>query len=405
MKDLHTMCLVVLLMASCSSFPDRDFASNDGSQEDVSEVDVGSADTLPDGATEDASLADLPDTGERDVEQEADADACARNFCGGCEPLPEGFQDGVPCGTCDSGVWACDTPDTVFCRGDAGDAALNSCGGCQELEWAPEEPCGFCPLRVGRCDPGGGSSCIFPLVPAMGDPVLPGRYFVTPEAILTLGYSLAMSRTEVTQRQWSRLGFDLPTQLANCGDCPVTNISFLSMVAFANAASITQDLPTCYLAQGDPYNIDHARAAIIPEWPDRFACEGYRIPSEMEWIVAASQGVEPGGEFEGDISDYAWWSGNAEQMLQVVGCRQPTVLGLYDILGNADETVYDAYFSRLPDGELEDYVYEQGVLGTVARGGDVIGTQREVSLSYRVSVRELNTQYLGFRLVRTLREE
>ncbi len=64
------------------------------------------------------------------------------NACGGCEELPVAV--GEPCGTCSSGRWACNGADAVACADDAGNAALNTCGGCAGLGGFPGDSCGAC---------------------------------------------------------------------------------------------------------------------------------------------------------------------------------------------------------------------------------------------------------------------
>ncbi len=72
------------------------------------------------------------------------------NACGGCSELTETL--GALCGTCDSGAWACDGADDLVCAGDFGDDAYNPCGGCTDLLGQPEEACGACLSGAWECD-------------------------------------------------------------------------------------------------------------------------------------------------------------------------------------------------------------------------------------------------------------
>ncbi len=83
------------------------------------------------------------------------------NVCGGCVELEA--EPEAPCGTCDSGLFACVTPDSVRCVGDRGDSALNTCGGCTELEAEPGTGCATCSEGTWAC---AGTDAVF----CEGDP-------------------------------------------------------------------------------------------------------------------------------------------------------------------------------------------------------------------------------------------
>lgn len=75
----------------------------------------------------------------------------AENACGGCELL--GASLGDPCGTCDTGMFACDGTDGLVCAGDEGAGAMNACGGCTTLDTTTlDDACGRCDLGSIACD-------------------------------------------------------------------------------------------------------------------------------------------------------------------------------------------------------------------------------------------------------------
>ena len=74
-------------------------------------------------------------------------------------------------------------------------------------------------------------------------------------------------------------------------------------------------------------------------------CTGYRLPTEAEWEYAARAGTETlfyFGDVSGDnLARAAWYSANSGSDRHRTGQLRPNQWGLYDILGNLDEWVFD----------------------------------------------------------------
>ncbi|WP_338220929.1 formylglycine-generating enzyme family protein [Algoriphagus sp. oki45] len=71
---------------------------------------------------------------------------------------------------------------------------------------------------------------------------------------------------------------------------------------------------------------------------------GKRVPTYGEWVHAAKAGQEsypnkyPGS---GNLKKVAWYEGNTNSWFpKDVGTKTPNELGIYDLLGNAEELVY-----------------------------------------------------------------
>ncbi|MBO7461072.1 MAG: SUMF1/EgtB/PvdO family nonheme iron enzyme, partial [Bacteroidales bacterium] len=70
---------------------------------------------------------------------------------------------------------------------------------------------------------------------------------------------------------------------------------------------------------------------------------GYRLPSEYEWIFAARSGEESTTKFaaSSNLNEDAWYGPNSRGHLHDVGLKQPNARGLFDMNGNVGECVWD----------------------------------------------------------------
>jgi len=115
-----------------------------------------------------------------------------------------------------------------------------------------------------------------------------------------------------------------------------------------------------------------------------------RLPTEEEWEYAARGGtrVSP-AEFTDatfpmpdGLNRYAWFSGaqSANGRPQLTGLLQPNPLGLYDILGNLDEIVFEPFhLNRL------DRAHGQAG-GFIVRGGNFTTDGKDIRSAYRQEV-------------------
>ncbi|MFP4203990.1 MAG: SUMF1/EgtB/PvdO family nonheme iron enzyme [Opitutales bacterium] len=198
-----------------------------------------------------------------------------------------------------------------------------------------------------------------------------------------------IGRYEVTQAEYSRLMDENPSNFRG-ESLPVDSVTWGEAQAFCKALT------------------ERERAA--GRLPDGYV---YRLPVEAEWAYAARAGTSTPFSFgkEANGSDgnfggvYPRGSGGNDSGsdevygTQQVGSYEPNANGLYDVHGNVEEWMLDAYNGRLPGGALEDPdPREEGRRRTV-RGG----SWQDSATRARSAVREgrsqgIRSDAVGFRV-------
>jgi sulfatase modifying factor 1 len=119
-------------------------------------------------------------------------------------------------------------------------------------------------------------------------------------------------------------------------------------------------------------------AMTFCRWLSQKTSKEYRLPTEAEWEYACRAGTTSTFGVCNDpekLKEYAWYDATADRETSAVGKKKPNDWGLYDMLGNVREWVYDFYSPDTykqeaaktpainPDGPESGKVH-------VARGGD-----------------------------------
>lgn len=258
--------------------------------------------------------------------------------------------------------------------------------------------------------------------------------------VVVLTRDFEIMQTEITQALWmDTMGTTCPSPFVNCGsNCPVESVTLFDMLRFANTLSVSASLEECYelvlCTETDDGCATTCEKALF-KGPD---CEGYRLPSEAEWELAANAGSSmpyPNGypEMGPDnchpkqpLAEQGWFCGNCE--VTYAGCQpcktlpdcaqkccgpHPVALldsnpfGLYDVMGNVWEATGDSWSPPEPSDQppVIDPGYSPIITGEVAaRGGMYHGTSYSSSAISRVPVNlgPVGHSSFGFRLVRTV---
>ncbi len=279
-----------------------------------------------------------------------------------------------------SGWSACDYgPDFEADEADTCDALDNDCDGAAD-EGAP------CPVALQAVRVPAGA---FTLGSPEGEM---SRDADEAQRRVTLTRPLLARRTEITQQEWVDLLGDNPS-LTPGADRPVEQVSWVDAATFANAVSTAEGLAPCYTIEG----VDVA-------WPEGLDCEGWRLPTEAEWEYLARAGTTSHTFIEAEmrpLTDAAWLRENSQGTTQPVGDKAPNAFGLFDVLGNVWEWVWDAY-APYPAGPLVDPLGPAEGAARVARGGGFNSLPRLLRSANRADFEPATrVQDLGLRLVRT----
>ena len=198
----------------------------------------------------------------------------------------------------------------------------------------------------------------------MGEPNLSDSY---PLRYVTLTKDYYIGRYEVTQKQWYEvMGKTIEEQQAAStswtndygrGDnYPVYYIRWCEAIIFCNRLSILEGLSPAYrmLEETDPDEWEPVptTSTIFHASPGWMTVEivagsnGYRLPTEAQWEYAARAGTTTiwyGGDTSAaaNIGDYAWYADNSDGKMHEVGLKQPNAWGLYDMIGNVNEFLWD----------------------------------------------------------------
>lgn len=175
---------------------------------------------------------------------------------------------------------------------------------------------------------------------------------------------------------------------------PITDLTYFDAVLYANARSKDEGYDTAYVYSSVNFDEDgHCTEmeALVFE-PD---VDAYRLPTEAEWMLVASQGWDV---------EKAWSYANSDNHSHAVCTMGENLIGVCDMAGNAMEWVND-WMGIFKDTVVYNYAGgpDGGFSGNrIVKGGSYLTPKSSMNLYSRNSNYPVSSNsredYVGFRL-------
>jgi formylglycine-generating enzyme required for sulfatase activity len=187
---------------------------------------------------------------------------------------------------------------------------------------------------------------------------------------VTISKPFFIGKYEVTQAQWEKVMGYNHSSFKDCGgDCPVEQVSWNEVKRFINKLNESNEGYT------------------------------YRLPTEAEWEYACR--AKTTGDYAGQLSEMAWYSGNSNRTHSIRERRQPNAWGLVNMHGNVAEWCEDLYEDNYRNAPTDGSASQRGDgAKRVLRGGSWNGAPDALRSASRGRAAPGNhTERDGFRLV------
>ena len=240
-----------------------------------------------------------------------------------------------------------------------------------------------------------------------------------------------MGKTEMTWEAFDIYAFskDIPKKGANPAPAPDDGTA---LDAITRPTPPYADPTFGYGRKGHPIvSIAHHAAMEFCRWLSMKTGKTYRLPTEAEWEYACRAGTKTPYSFgvtPGQLSQYAWFRLNSQDVPQAVALKKPNAWGLYDMHGNVAEWCLDLYdkdyyktFNPLVPAEAPVLIPETQHYPHVVRGGSWDDNAPVLRCAARRASKEAWNQqdpqrprsiwwltdatFVGFRVVRPLEEQ
>lgn len=251
-------------------------------------------------------------------------------------------------------------------------------------------------------------------------------YFYNGTADVALS-SFYIDKYEVTQGEYEAvMGINPSSGYGNGNAYPVNDMTWFDAIRYCNLRSLQEGFTPCYNYNNEGTNPNDwtngwNNGTSRTHFYFDFSANGYRLPTEMEWMYAAKGGnltsateynQWPGTNSSTALIDYAWyWDDGSPIGVKEVGGKLPNELGLYDMAGNVKEKCWDIYAEEYnnygqvnPTGPFNPIASEINMF-RILRGGSSWGSTYSCKVTIRFHVTPIfDAPGEGFRLVRSIDE-
>ena len=217
-----------------------------------------------------------------------------------------------------------------------------------------------------------------------------------PAMKVLLDYGFFLDKHEVTCGDYRKLAKKTGLHSFACdGDSlPIANVTFYDAVLYANAKSVMEKRDTAYTYRKATFDND-GHCTDLEGFAFRPESDGFRLPTEAEWVLAATKAWNPDKSWNGDNSGF--------RARNVCG-KGKDGAGFCDLAGNVMEWVND-WLGLFRDTTVYNYIGapDGGAVGErVVKGGYYASFKDEQNVYSRGDVYTVTSStradYVGFRL-------
>lgn len=204
------------------------------------------------------------------------------------------------------------------------------------------------------------------------------------------GMNFKMLKTEVTQKMYKSVMGENPSRFTLDDNRPVECVSMYDAIYFCNKLSVMYGKEPVYIVNGES---DVTKWGYVSGYDDYIEGEilqnpdanGYRLPTQDEWIYAAKGGEDYIYAGSNNPFEVGWSAANCYGSTRPVGGLYQNGYGLYDMSGNVNEWVWE---------------YDSDFLNGVCRGGSYKEEPEKMLIKHlKLLKAKTCASVIGFRIV------